>query len=819
MTFEHSFIETGKRNQMIKNYFRISFRNLKHNAGYTVINILGLATGIAVCLLIFMVISHETSFDNYHKNRERIYRVLTEYHHADSKDIFYGKGVPFGVPRSIQTSLKQIQETVPVWADHNVGLLMAKGDGESLKKMREEYGVFYTTPEFFKIFDFPLLSGSPLSLKDPNNAILSKDAADKYFGSWQNAIGKTLKLNNTDIVKVTGIMDNPPVNTDFQIKVLIAYGTGYTDRFFKSADWNNTSSNFSCYILLNQNESAARVNNQLKSLAKKMKSPENKDLQTIQSLNDIHYDTQAGNLSNNTISHELINALWLIASFILLIACVNFINLSTAQAVNRAKEVGVRKVLGSNRWQLKWQFLTETFLIVFASILLSLLITWLTLPSLNALMELPLKISLNNAAIIAMFLSALAVVVTLLSGFYPSVVLSGFNPISALKSKLTAKTHKGISLRRGLVVFQFIIAQALIIGTWIIVKQMSFFSSQSLGFDKTAIVNIPVPTDSAGISKFGYLKKQLMTVNGVQVASLNSNTPVEDNNDNWTNVYFNHAEKQTDFYSIFKMADNDYLPGYKLPLVAGRNLEASDTIREFLVNEMFLTNLGITNPQDAINKEIGLSKTTKGPIVGVLKNFYTRSFRDGLAPLIITTDAREYSQASIKLDSKNLTSSMKAIEKIWDNVYPDFVFEFKFLDDKVESFYKHENQIAQLYKTFALIAIFLSCLGLYGLASFMAVQRLKEVGVRKVLGATSAHIIYLFSREFLLLITIAFGIAAPVSWYFMHNWLQNYPFRVDLNWWIFIAGGLLSVVIALTTVSFQALKAAMANPVSSLRSE
>ena len=804
---------------MIKNYFRISFRNLKRNSGSAVINILGLATGIAVCLLIFLVISHETGFDNFHKKQDRIYRVLTEYHHADSKEIFYGKGVPFGLPGSLQSSLKQIEEVVPVWGDHNDQLLIAKEGNESLKKIKEENGVFYTTPAFFKIFDFPMLSGSYTSLKDPNNAILSKGAADKYFGSWQKAIGKTLKLNNTDVLKVSGIMENPPVNTDFQIKILIAYGTGYTGRFSKSTDWDGTSSNFSCYILLLQSESATGINNQLKTLAKKMKSTDNKDLQTIQPLKAIHYDTQAGNFSNNTISHELINALWLIAIFILLIACVNFINLSTAQAVNRAKEIGVRKVLGSNRWQLKWQFLTETFLIVFASVLFSLLFTWFALPWLNILMELPLKISLNNAATIGLFLLILSVVVTLLAGFYPSVVLSGFNPISALKSKLTAKTHKGISLRRGLVIFQFIIAQALIIGTWIIAKQMTFFTSQSLGFDKSAIVNIPLPTDSAGISKFAYLKKQLKIVNGVQEISLNSNTPVEDNNDNWSNVFFNHAEKQTDFYSIFKMADNDYVPGYKLPLVAGRNLEPSDTIREFLVNEMFLKNLGINNPQDALNKEISLSKTTKGPIVGVLKNFYTRSFRDDLAPLIITTDTREYSQASIKLDSKNLTSSMHRIEKIWDNIYPDFVFEFKFLDDKVESFYKHENQIAQLYKTFALIAIFLSCLGLYGLASFMAVQRLKEVGIRKVLGATSIHIVYLFSKEFVLLITIAFGIAAPISWYFMHNWLQNYPFRIGLSLWIFFAGGLISVGIALITVSFQALKAAMANPVSSLHSE
>ncbi len=804
---------------MIKNYFRISLRNLKRHTGYTAINILGLATGIAVCLLIFLVISFETSFDNFHKNSNRIGRVLTEFHHADSKDIFYGKGVPFGLPNTLKSSMKQMEAVAPVWADYNDQLEIPGANNGSLKKIKEEHGVFFTTPAFFTIFDFPLLAGSYESLKDPNNTLLTKEAAEKYFGNWQDAVGKTFKLNNTDILKVTGILAEIPPNTDFQFKVVIAYGTGITGRFAQSTDWDGSYSNFSCYVLLPENESLTGFNNQLKSLARKMKSPGNKDLQTIQSLSAVHYDTQAGDFSNRTISHDLINALWLIASFILLIACVNFINLSTAQAVNRAKEVGVRKVLGSNKWQLKWQFLTETFLIVFSAILFSLLISWLALPWLNILLELSLKISMANAFPIAIFLLILSVTVTLLAGFYPSVVLSGFNPISALKSKLAAKTHKGISLRRGLVVFQFIIAQSLIIGTWVIAKQMIFFTSQPLGFNKNAVVNIPVPTDSAGISRLEYLKKQLKGIHGIQSVSFNSNTPVEDNNDNWTMVYFNHSEKQTDFYSILKSADEEYIPGYQLALLAGRNLEASDTIREFLVNEMFLKNLGITRPQDALNKEISFSKNTKGPIAGVLKNFYNRSFRADLAPLIITTDKREYNQASIKLDSKELTASMSGIEKIWNETYPDFVFEYKFLDDKVESFYKHESQIAQLYKIFALIAIFLSCLGLYGLASFMAVQRVKEVGIRKVLGATGAHIVYLFSREFVLLITLAFAIAAPLSWYFMHQWLQNYPFRIDLSWWIFPAGGLVSILIALATVSFQALKAAMANPVNSLRSE
>ena len=418
-----------------------------------------------------------------------------------------------------------------------------------------------------------------------------------------------------------------------------------------------------------------------------------------------------------------------------------------------------------------------------------------------------------------MFLTTICFAVTLLAGFYPSIILSGFNPVSALKSKVRAKTSKGISLRRGLVVFQFIIAQSLIIATLVITKQMSFFNSQSLGFDKNAIVNIPVPTDSASNSKLGYLKEALKSVNGIQHVSFNTNTPIEDNNDNWTNFKFNHATKETGFYAIIKMADEEYIPVYRLPLIAGRNLEVSDTIKEFIVNEMLIRNLGITNPLEALNKEIRFSENTKGPIVGVLKDFYTRSFRDDLAPLIISSYKNDYSQASIKLDAKQLTGSMHSIEKIWNIVYPDFVFEYKFLDDKVENFYKLESQLAHLYKIFALIAIFLSCLGLYGLASFMAVQRLKEVGIRKVLGATGSQIVYLFSKEFILLIAVAFAIATPLTWYFMHQWLQNYPFRIPLSWWIFLVGGMVSILIAISTVSFQAIKAALNNPVDSLRSE
>jgi ABC-type antimicrobial peptide transport system permease subunit len=566
--------------------------------------------------------------------------------------------------------------------------------------------------------------------------------------------------------------------------------------------------------------STGNFNQQLRAYAQKVKPSDNKDSYMVQSLSDVHYDTETGNYSNKTISHELLNVLWLIAAFILLIGCVNFINLSTAQAVNRAKEVGVRKVLGSNKFQLQTQFIIETFLIVTSAVVLAAGITMLALPYVNRLLELSLSFNILNNFATILFLLTVIIVVTALAGFYPSIVLSRFNPVNALKSKLTVNAAKGISLRRGLVVFQFIIAQALIIGTLIIVQQMNYFMNQPLGFDKDAIVNVPYRMDTTGGKHADYLRQQLLGVNGVQAVSFSSNTPVEDDNDMWTTFKFDHAIKEADFQAITKFADSGYVPVYKLQLVAGRNLQPSDMTREFLVNESFVKSLGLKKPEDILNKEISImGGLIKCPVVGVLKDFNDRSLRQSLAPLLITTNITMYRQAAIKLATINIASTMQSVQEIWQKTFPNSVYEYKFLDEKIESFYKQEAQLSQLYKIFAAIAIFLSCLGLYGLASFMAVQRIKEVGIRKVLGATAGNIVYLFSKEFIVLISIAFLIATPLAWYFMNKWLQDYVYRINISWWLFAAGGLVAMVIALATISFQAVKAAIANPVKSLRTE
>ena len=799
------------------------------NRNYTVINMAGLAVGIAVCMTIFIIIQFQTSFDNFHVKKDRIYRVLTEHHQEETATVSYGKDVPFPIPAGLKTAFPQLEQVAPIFASHNDQLLITDDNGTTTRTFKEDHGVFFTEPSFFSLFDFPLLAGSYESLKDPNNVLVTKEIAEKYFGDWKTAMGKTIILeaggyifeHGTETLKVSGVLATVPPNTDFQLKLVVAYGTGFTGSLMAtSTDWEGTTSGFGCYVLLPPNSSADKFNQQLNAYAQQVKSPDKNDSHLIQPLSAVHYDTQVGNYSNKTISQERLNVLWLIAAFILLIACVNFINLSTAQAVNRAKEIGVRKVLGSNKFQLQIQFVTETFLIVASGVILAAIMTLFALRSVNQLLELSLSFNILNNPAIGLFLLTVTLVVTVLAGFYPSIVLSRFNPINALKSKLTVNATKGISLRRGLVVFQFIIAQVLIIGTLIIVKQMDYFMSQPLGFDKEAIINVPFRTDSLRLSRLDYLKEQLLSVNGVQAVSFSSNTPAEEGGDMWSTFRFNRAIKETDFKAITKFADNEYLPAYQLQLIAGRNLQPSNMTREFLVNESLVKSLGLKNPEDILNKEISMwDDRIKCTVVGVLKDFNDRSFRHELAPLLITTNVTMYNQAGIKLTTANLASTLRSVKEIWEGTFPNFVYEYRFLDEKIAAFYKQENQLAQLYKIFAGIAIFLSCLGLYGLASFMAVQKIKEVGIRKVLGATAGNIVYLFSKEFIILIAIAFVIATPIAWYYMHQWLQDYAYRIHVSGWLFVAGGLVALLIALATISFQTIKAAIANPVKSLRTE
>ncbi len=801
---------------MIKNYFKIAWRNLSRNKNFTIINVAGLAVGIAVCLLIFLVIQFEMSFDNYHSKKDRIYRMLTEGHSADGVDHF--AGVPYPLPTALHADYPSIVSTGLLRPTNEQIQIIDEKTGQTQKKFRERFGVFFAEPSIFEIFDLSMIEGDYKTLKDPNTAILSKSTAERYFGSWQSAIGKVFKRNNDQVYKIVGVMKDVPANTDFQIDILASYIS--LQRNLPADDWVSISTAHQSYVLLPEKTSKAQFNAQLVQFTRKYKSGDNaRNIQLLQPISEVHFDTELGNNIGRAVSKHLINTLWLIAAFILLIACVNFINLSTAQAINRAKEIAVRKVLGGSKSQLKLQFFNETALITLTAIILATVIAYISLPGLSSMLELKLSMDFLKNPTLILFLISIAILIVLLAGFYPAMVLSRFNPATALKSKIKAGKQKGLSLRRGLVVFQFIIAQGLIIGTLIIVMQMDYFRTRPMGFDKNAIVNFSFPDDSLGQSKLNYLYDKLTQIKGVKSVSFSYASPAD--RGNWfSNFRYDHQKDETNWGANMKWADDNYLSTYSIPLVAGRNLKASDTAREFIVNETLLSKLGVKSPEEALNKEIEMwGGEMRGPIVGVVKDFNAASLRDALVPVLITTRKDFYGVAGIKLETEGMNETLKAVGDLWNTVYTDFVFNEQFLDAKIENFYAQEQRLSNLYKIFAGLAIFLSCLGLYGLASFMAVQKIKEVGIRKVLGASVGSIIMLFSREFLLLIGIAFVISAPLAWYLMHDWLQDFVYRISIPWWVLVLAGLLAALVALVTVSFQAIRAAMANPVKSLRSE
>src|SRR5258706_1670069 len=733
---------------MIKNYFKTAFRNLWRNKNFTIINITGLAVGIAVCLVIFLINQFELSFDNFHKKKDRIYRILTEEHNSDGT--LRTRGVPFPLPTTLHNDFPAFKSSAIYTMGDDQVVIPDGTSGQAQKKFKEKDGVFYAEPSLFEIFDFPLLAGDYKTLKDPNTALLTKETAERYFGDWHLAIGKPFKINgnnffgkNDNTYKVIGILATVPSNTDLQIKIIAAYST--LKNFTSSTDWASVASNHGCYVLLPKGTSPSSFDGLLKSFVKKYKKDDAaQNPQYLQSLSQVHYDEEPGNFLGRTISKKLINVLWLIAGFILLIACVNFVNLSTAQAINRAKEVGVRKVLGGGKVQLRFQSFSEITVITQVPVVLALIITAFTLPFLNSVLELPLSFDMKHNPSILLFLAVIAAAVIWMAGFYPAIVLSRFNPITALKSKITAGRTKGISLRRGLVVFQFIIAQALIVGTLIIVKQMDYFRNRPMGFDKNAIVNVSFPEDSISKTKLDYLKNKLLAIDGIRSVSFSYASPADDGN--WhSNLRFDHAEKETDWNTNLKWADADYLKTYDISLVAGRNLYPSDTAREYLVSETFVKRLGFNRPEDVLNKDIDMwGDQLKGPIVGVMKDFNARSFRKAIEPVLVTTMKNFYSKAGIKMETAKIPAALKKSEVRGNEVYPDNAYKPKFLDATINNFYAQENRLSQLYKIFAVLAIFLSCLGLYGLASFMAVRRVKEVWGRKMLGGSVERIFFFF---------------------------------------------------------------------------
>ena len=802
---------------MIRNYFKVAIRNLLRRRGYSVINIAGLAIGVAASILIYLVVTYELSFDTYHKNAPRIYQVVTEDKNADG--LSYTPGIPYIAIDALRTDFPDIHFG-SLFSNISAQVTIPAETGPG-KKFLETPGIFFIEPQYFEIFDYSWLSGSAQALSEPNTVVIVQSLAEKYFGSWQQAVNKVIVLDNALSLTVKGILEDPPSNTDFGVRIAASFPTfkANPNLYGYNTNWGSTTSNYQVFMILPEQKTPEALNAQLKSFSKRHYTGERTSVRThfLQPLSEIHFDARFGNLGDHVMSRATLWTLSFIGILIIIMACINFINLSTAQAVGRSREVGVRKVLGSNRVQLLWQMMGETTLLVLLSIILAIVIAAACIPFLNKIITIPESLPLFSSATIA-FIVITTLLVIILSGLYPATILSRFNPALALKNKITSASIGGISIRRALVVLQFAISQVLVIGTIIAISQMNHVHNADLGFNKEAVLVLNGSTDSSALTRQAAFKEHLLKNPGIKAVSFTSDVPSSDND--WANNFsFNNGPDE--HYSVYlKYADTDYFTAFGLELVAGRTFIQSDTTREIVVNETLVKKLGIKNPHEILGKTLRMGgRSAPKPIVGVVKDFRTNSLRDEIKPLLIASRKRFYSQTAVKLKTTNLNKTSAAVQQSWEAFYPEYVYDTFFVDESIERFYQQEQQLARLYKIFAGLAIFISCLGLYGLVSFMAVQKTKEVGIRKVLGASVSSIIYLFSREFTVLIVIAFLLAAPVAYYMMNKWLENFAYRIDLTAGVFIGAILFSIVIAWITVGYKALLAALVNPVQSLKSE
>lgn len=794
----------------MRHYFNLSIRRLTRNRTYTLLNVAGLAVGVCSCLLIFLVVRFELSFDNFHPNSGRIYRLVS-VPYRDGSPLGANAGVALPVANAVRADLPAAEKVAAIFGRD--GQVTAGPQN----KFQEAGGVYYAEPDFFGIFNFTWLEGGAATLSQPYTAALTRETANRYFGGWRAAIGKTIQFDNKDIFRVTGILEDPPANTDFPLKVVLSYSSL---KNVDLTDWQGTYGRGYTFVRLAPNASVARFDVALRELVNRY-TPRGLERRGLlaQPLAEMHRDGRYGTFSGRTFSSELIRSLVLTAIFLLIIACVNFINLSTVQAVKRSRETGIRKVLGSGRRELVWQFIAEAGSCTLSAIVLAVGLASIILPYLNGLLRLDLTLGFGNWGVWA-FLGILAVATSLMAGIYPALVISGINPIEAIRNNVRIR---GISIRRGLVVLQFCIAQILVVCVLIVSRQMNLFRHVSLGFDQSSIVNVPIPSDSVSLRRMAHVREQLLAQPGIERVSFSTFSPLD--NEIWSNQFkFNHSATKTNFQAFFKWADADFFATYRPALIVGRVYGPSDTLREYVVNETLVHKLGFTDPKDILGKEINIWDQLRGPVVGVVKDFYTNSMQKPITPIVMGCWKDSYGMAGIKLKAgsaatANAEPALAAIRKIWNEAYPDYVYSYQFLDEKIDSYYKEEGQLSQLYRLFAVVAILISCLGLYGLVSFMAVQRTKEIGVRKVLGASVMDVVVLLSRELTLLVGIAFVVAAPVGYWVMHRWLDGFAYRASPGPGIFVMALAVSVILAWVTVGYRAFRAATTNPIKALRSE
>lgn len=796
---------------MLKNYFKIGWRNLIRNKEYSIINIGGLALSITCCILIYGLVKSHYSTDNFHDNSERIFRVVTELK-SDSES--YLGGVPTPLASLIRENETFEEKISRIFTANNV--LIAVSNSNGLQFFRESEGVAFVEPEFFEIFNFPLVNGNIKSLEDTYNAVfLTQEMAYKFFGV-ENPIGKSIVLDQEWELTVAGVLKDFPKNSDFKSGIYISFKAfkSYKPWLADENFWNGISTNMQCFLLIREGYSPFDAEQSLVSYGVKYPiSPDTKNTYKLQQLSDIHFNKKYGATADET-------SLWVLSGigfFLLLTACLNFINLATARALRRSKEVGLRKVLGGLRSQLFWQFIYETGIIVSLSIFSSLVISSLLLPTINNWFEIQLDLSAYLNLDFLCFLLILVVSITLLAGFYPSIILGGFSPIQAIRGKSGQLKVGGFNTRRSLIVTQFVISQVLVLSLLVVMQQLKFATQSDLGFNKEATILVNFENDSLPLRNS--LKEEFLRIPGVLNVSLCEGAPISNNV--WrTPVNLVQNSEESDFNSIMKMVDEDYIETFDLHLIGGRNLTHSDTVREVLVNEAFLKKLGISSVEDVLGQKVSANGGNMiVPIVGVVKNFHDNSFKQEINPMVITSDARSFQNFAVRLDMKSGMQPIMDIEKVWEKNLPETYFEYSFLDDDIARFYDSENKMLKGIQLFSFIAIILGCLGLYGLVSFMVVQKTKEIGIRKVLGGTEFQILWIFGKEFVSLTVIAFALAAPLGMYLMNLWLQSFEYKIQIGLALFGITIFSSLLITILTVGYQVLRASFVNPANSLQSE
>ena len=807
---------------MIKNYLLITLRNFVRNGNYTVINILGLSIGITCCLIIFLIVSNDLSFDKFHSNYDRIYRVVVDGKTATGVD--HGTTTPYPFTKAFRNDFPNVPLITQIHAQEDV-LLKVGTDKRRLDN------VLFADSLFFEVFDFEVVSGNPtVDLGQPGKVFLTKTLADNL-----NAGGKSVtsvRIDNKLDLEVVGIVADPPANSHMSFSMVVSMPSLSKDFMgFPTDSWGLTVSGYN-YLVLPDNISKEKLEEDFKQFVVKYHTAEDAGRRSfkLQALRDIHFDqqyTENPGTSANTDKNDLV-VLAVLGVFILSIACVNFINLATALAIKKSKEIGIRKTLGARRSQLTTYFLSETFALTLFSVVISLCaVEWL-LRWLNDFLELSLELNLLTDPMLLAFVILLIVFTTILAGFYPAIVLSGFNPLAVLKNKITATGTSGAGVRKVLVVFQFIIAQVLIIGTLIIAGQMDYFRQKPLGFDKESVINVVLPENER--DKVQALRTRLEADASIENVSFSIGAPTSGNT--FTTGYFLSDRGVQDRRTVqIKPVDLSYFETYGLTMAAGRwfteaeeraVLLAEDPWKadfNYIINEAGARSLGFS-PEEMVGKKITTGiNDINAEVVGVVSDFHTASLHDAIEPVIMMILPQFYYDVGVKVGTSDLTKAIAVVERNWVELYPEYNFSYEFLDDRLENLYKRDARIFTLFKVFACISIFIGCLGLYGLISFMASQKLKEVGIRKVLGASVASIMVLFSKEFVKLIIIAFFIAAPLAYYFMNQWLEGFAYRISIPWTVYVIGIASTLVIALLTVSYRSAEAARTNPAETLRTE